>query len=157
MIGRNQPQEITGRTIEELNLWFDENERNSIRDLLAENGCVRDFEVHLQTKLDEIVFAIVSLELLTLNARPCLLGLAKDISASKRAEEEAQRRAAQLEATIYAMIDGVIIYDAQGNPLLINQAAQDLFDFPDGYFDRPILERSKIFRYETERLQNAWL
>ncbi len=150
LIGRNHWEKITGRTVEELNLWLDENERSQIRELLAENGFVRDFEVHLRTKLYEVVFAIASLELLTLNARPCLLGVAKDISARKRAEEEAQRRAAQLEATIYAMIDGVIIYDARGNLLLINRAAQDLFDFPDGYFEQPILERSKIFRYEKE-------
>jgi signal transduction histidine kinase/PAS domain-containing protein len=44
------------------------------------------------------------------------------------AEQEARRRASQLEATFEAMSDGVIVYHKQGHVLQANKAAHGLFD-----------------------------
>ena len=45
---------------------------------------------------------------------------------AERAAEEAGRRAAQLQATIDSMVDGVLAYDAEGRVILANGLARDL-------------------------------
>ena len=69
---------------------------------------------------------------------------------ARRAEEEAERRAAQLEATINSMINGVTIYQANGDVFLANRAAREIFATPGDYFDRSMSERNKLIRFERD-------
>ncbi|HKV58427.1 MAG TPA: ATP-binding protein [Ktedonobacteraceae bacterium] len=62
---------------------------------------------------------------------------------------EAQARASRLEAIIESMVEGVIVYDRQGNVLQMNAAAQQLFGIDDieAYLSEPLLERAS--RYQS--------
>ena len=61
---------------------------------------------------------------------------------------EAQARASRLEAIIESMVEGVIVYDRNGNVLQMNAAAQQLFGIDDieEYLSQPLLERAAQFQ-----------
>jgi PAS domain S-box-containing protein len=69
---------------------------------------------------------------------------------ARRAQAEAERKAAQLEATIHAMIDGVIVYNADGSLVFANQAAKDIFAVREEHFGAPLEERVKSFKVERD-------
>ncbi|QJT09008.1 CheR family methyltransferase [Oceanidesulfovibrio marinus] len=58
---------------------------------------------------------------------------------------EAQRRAFQLEATIRSMHDGVIVYANDGSVQMINDPAMRIFERDREFFDKPRKERWKHF------------
>lgn len=64
-----------------------------------------------------------------------LVGVSHDITETKRAEEELQRKSAFLEAQMHSSIDGILVVDEQGRKTLQNQRMTDLFKIP-----QPIVE-----------------
>jgi PAS domain S-box-containing protein len=54
-----------------------------------------------------------------------------DVTERRRLEREVAARASQLEATYEAMVDGVVILDAEGNIVSANSAARDLLGHKD--------------------------
>ncbi|NIQ98437.1 MAG: PAS domain-containing protein, partial [Desulfuromonadales bacterium] len=55
--------------------------------------------------------------------------LTKDITDRKKAEEERERLFAELDATINAIADAVVIYTPDGRIARMNPAAQDLLGY----------------------------
>ena len=63
--------------------------------------------------------------------------------------EEAQRRAAELDAVIASLADGLIIYDAYGEIVRMNPAIEKMLGFSAEELNRPLAERMKMLRAET--------
>ena len=59
-----------------------------------------------------------------------LVGISRDITPDKQAEEELQRKSAFLEAQINSSIDGILVMDEQDRPFLQNQRLIELFGIP---------------------------
>jgi len=59
-----------------------------------------------------------------------LVGISRDITKTKLAEEELQRKTALLEAQINSSIDGILVVDEQGRKILQNQRATELLRIP---------------------------
>lgn len=57
------------------------------------------------------------------------------------AREEAEKRAAELDAIISSVAGGVIIYDNFGKIVRMNQLAREIFLYSDADFETPYLER----------------
>jgi two-component system nitrate/nitrite sensor histidine kinase NarX len=67
----------------------------------------------------------------------------RDVTARRALEQRVAEQAAELEATFDAMADGVLVHDAQGRVLRVNQAYRELVGLesePD-YLDRSLSER----------------
>ena len=52
-----------------------------------------------------------------------------DVTEKRRAQEAVQRQAAELEAALSAIVDGLIVYDADGKVVRMNATAEDLMGF----------------------------
>lgn len=60
-----------------------------------------------------------------------LIGISRDITESKKAEEELQRKSAILEAQVNSSIDGILVVDEQNRKVLQNQRFNDLLKIPE--------------------------
>lgn len=80
----------------------------------------------------------------------------EDITNRKRAEaerdrllEEVQRRAAEMDAILGSMADGLAIMDANGNLVRVNEAGMNIARIPPEDRDKPMDERWAMVRPET--------
>ncbi|MDI7275668.1 MAG: PAS domain S-box protein, partial [Anaerolineae bacterium] len=69
------------------------------------------------------------------------------------ARGEAERRAAEVEATVAAIPDGILIYDPQGNIVRINPGGERLLHYTPEMVARPLAERAAALRIETPQRQ----
>jgi PAS domain S-box-containing protein len=79
--------------------------------------------------------------------------IARDVTARRALERQLAEQAAELEAIFEAMADGVLVHDAQGRVLRVNQAYRDLMGVeadPD-HFARSIDERVRRLRVLNEQ------
>lgn len=69
----------------------------------------------------------------------------RDMTERRRLGHEVRERAAQLEATFQAMVNGVVIYDAAGHIAWMNPAARALFEAAaePAFIERPIDVRTR--------------
>lgn len=63
--------------------------------------------------------------------------------------EEVQRRAAELDATINAIAEGVLIYSPKGEIVRMNPGAEEIFAYTPAERERPLAERLRALRLET--------
>ena len=78
--------EVIGRSPSDINLWVDPHQRSLfIKQLLAE-GNVRDLEVRIRRKDNQIRTTLGSAELIEVNGKPCALSVIADITERKLAE-----------------------------------------------------------------------
>jgi PAS domain S-box-containing protein len=70
-----------------------------------------------------------------------------DLSSHKRLERSLVERASELSATIEAIADSVMLYDAQGNLTTLNQSAREMFGISsvEDYRRIPLSERVRMF------------
>ncbi|WP_173198397.1 PAS domain S-box protein [Geobacter sp. SVR] len=98
-------EEVVGRTATELDLWEDPSLQARVQQTLKEHGHISNLEVRFRGKNGQIFTGLLSAEYVSFNGDHYRLGLVKDISDRKAAEEEIARlnielteRAAELEA-----------------------------------------------------------
>ncbi|HTG83114.1 MAG TPA: PAS domain S-box protein [Geobacteraceae bacterium] len=96
--------EVIGRTAQDLNLWEDPSLQARVLQTLEEQGSIENIEVRFRGKSGQIFTGLFSAELVNFNGDRYRLGLVKDITDRKLAEEEIERlntelaaRAAELE------------------------------------------------------------
>ncbi|MCC5927705.1 MAG: PAS domain S-box protein [Cyclobacteriaceae bacterium] len=86
--------EVQGKTIKDLNIWSNDNDRNRMNERLHKLGRVEFFETLLIKKNGREFSASVSVSKIQIEGEPCLLNIARDIEKIKQAERkiEASRR-----------------------------------------------------------------
>lgn len=89
-------QELLGRTALEVGLWVNPSEREAILHDAEQQGHAWDREVQLRVKSGEIAIFQISVELLDLRGKQCLLTVGQDVTERKRAEEDLRRISGQL-------------------------------------------------------------
>ncbi|SCY34236.1 EAL domain-containing protein [Pseudomonas flexibilis] len=87
------PEEVTGRSVADLRLRIDPQQRQEILDSIASTGRLPRTEVHLLDRDGREKFAEVSVETLRLDGGECLLVTARDISQLKAAQAQIQHLA----------------------------------------------------------------
>jgi PAS domain S-box-containing protein len=78
--------EVIGRSTLELGLWVDSNQRIKMAGLLHERGTEADLEIIFCKKSGEVRNGLLSVDVIELSGKPCVLGIAQDITERKRAE-----------------------------------------------------------------------
>jgi PAS domain S-box-containing protein len=89
-------EELIGHTSSELGL-VDAVARAKILEAIREHGSVRNVEIQMHTKSNEIVEVLVSVEQIEINGRACVLTIQYDITELKHVEREVRRLNADLE------------------------------------------------------------
>jgi PAS domain S-box-containing protein len=80
--------EIQGRTVDDLRLYSDNDERDRIIGILNAHGRVVNRPVQLRKKTGEIMDILYSAETLTLGDRPCLLVMLMDVTPPNQDEKD---------------------------------------------------------------------
>jgi PAS domain S-box-containing protein len=78
--------EVIGRTTLDLGFWADSNHRLTMAEMSRERGAVTDLELDFRKKSGEVRNGLFSVDLIELSGKPCVLGIAQDITERKRAE-----------------------------------------------------------------------
>jgi two-component system cell cycle sensor histidine kinase/response regulator CckA len=90
-------EEVTGRTVDELQVWADPAQREMLIQQLDHFGFVNLFEAQFKAKSDEKRTVQISAEIIQLNGQDCLLGTILDVTDTKRLEQQF-RRAQKMDA-----------------------------------------------------------
>ena len=85
-----------------------------------------------------------------------IIGTGLDITEQRQVQQERERllaelthRAAQLDATIASVADGLVIYGASGDILLTNPAAERMLGYSPETVEKPLDERMRLLRVES--------
>lgn len=80
--------EIIGKSIYELNIWANMEERQAMLKQLSKDGFVKNFEMTFKKSSGEIVYAIASFNFFHLDGEICMLSSFVDITERKKAEDD---------------------------------------------------------------------
>lgn len=80
--------EVIGRTSQELNIWHSPDDREKVLKQLAAGQRVRNQEFSFRSKSGRIIIGLYSAEIIDIGNERCVLSLANDITARKKAEED---------------------------------------------------------------------
>jgi len=80
-------EEILGHTAVELNLWVNQQDRQSLFQMLSTDGVVRNYEFSFRTKSGAVKTALLSAEIINISGKECLVAISNDITERKQAEE----------------------------------------------------------------------
>jgi PAS domain S-box-containing protein len=68
----------------------------------------------------------------------------------RRTARRTARQVIEMETIFESMLDGIIIYDADGRIVRMNHIAADILGYSQERRDRPVAERLALLRFETE-------
>ncbi len=117
-------EELIGHTTAELKLWADPPERTRVIQQILERGSLHNQEGLLRTKTGDIRPIMVSVDRILVNATPCLIYVAHDITERKQAEAllQAQKQVLELVASgapLRETLDTLVrIIEAQSSGML---------------------------------------
>jgi len=141
-------EEVVGRTVSDLGVFKDPEESDRIFRRFREGTPVRDLELQIPTRDGETKDVLVSVELLELDERPCLLTFCHDITERKNTERALRRQQAE-QRLIFDSVPAMILYKDRENRILrLNQAAAD-------WVGRPVHELEGRSVYETDPSEAA--
>jgi PAS domain S-box-containing protein len=83
-------EEVIGLTASDLQVWIDPADSRMIRQLLIEQGMVKNVEYCFRRKSGNICVGLVSAELIDFEGEPCILGVTNDITDRKQTEAKLQ-------------------------------------------------------------------
>jgi PAS domain S-box-containing protein len=81
-------EEVIGRTVRELNLYLNVEDRVRLEDLFRRQGRIDDFEMAFKTKDGAITEVLLSARPILFNGEPCNLFMSTNIDALKKAQRE---------------------------------------------------------------------
>ncbi len=120
-------EETIGRTALELNLWVDADHRARVMAKLLEESEVREEEFYCRTKSGETRVLQFSGKLIEQDGQPCLLTLAQDITARKKAEEALLASEERFRSLIQELHVGILLLGPATEAKFANRAALAMF------------------------------
>ena len=82
--------EVIGHSTLELGIWADQHDRQLAVRALQENSAFRDIQARFRKKSGEIFWVMLSASVIEIEGTPCLLGVFRDLSDAKAAEDKIQ-------------------------------------------------------------------
>ncbi|MCG8507821.1 MAG: PAS domain S-box protein [Rhodospirillales bacterium] len=83
-----EPVDVIGRTSEEIGIWADYEDRNTLVGLLRSHGIVENMEAQFRLKDGGITTALMSARIIDVKGEPHILSVTRDISELREAEEK---------------------------------------------------------------------
>jgi PAS domain S-box-containing protein len=114
------PDEMMGRSEEELNVWVFPEQRKDIIDRLRKEGHIRNEEIQLRDRSGRIHHCLFAGEIMEIEGASRLLSMTYDITERKSVEEAFLDSESKFRLLFQSMTDGValheVIQDESGNP-----------------------------------------
>jgi len=145
-------EQLISHTATELQLWARPAERDEMLKRLNEQGSCKDLEIHCRRQNGDTGDLLISVELIDLSGERCMLGMVRDITERKRAEEARRRLATAVEQAA----ENIVITDADGKIQYVNPA----FETHTGYQRHEVIGRNPRFlksgEHDTAFYQRLW-
>jgi two-component system, cell cycle sensor histidine kinase and response regulator CckA len=113
--------ELVGHTSVELGLWH-EADRESLVAEVSKAGFVRNRETKFRAKEGQPITVLLSVEILNLRGQRCLLSVAQDITAQKKAEEALSQSLTEYRSLFLSAPCGICRVSLNGDLLIANDA-----------------------------------
>lgn len=110
---------------------------------VAETGVPARLEIFFPLTEKDLLISVLAM------GRGRFATVSLDITQRKQGEAERERLVAQLNATINAIADGVVIYRPDGEILHMNPAAEKMLGYTPEDWKKPLTERIAGYRVET--------
>jgi PAS domain S-box-containing protein len=123
------PEEILGKTMDELGFWLNSADRDRYQYFLHATEQWARVELPWRTKTGEIYHLLTSADIIDLAQTRCVLMTAQDVTRSKEAEVALHDREARLSAIFEQLAVGLCYSDLQGNLLQANQKYCNILDY----------------------------
>ena len=114
-----RPEEVAGRTADQIGLWPTPDHRRRFIAQLKQQGSVRDMEVSLRMKSGESRTCLISAEQIELNGTSCMVTIGLDVTEQRRAEQALRLTQTAVEKAA----DMAFWIDRESNILYVNDAA----------------------------------
>ncbi len=105
-----RPEEVLGRTTDELNLWVDKADRTRYRTLLQKKGFLYNFETKFRKRSGEIIDALEFGSSIPFDTGSLYLTVIQDISDRKRMEENLSEREKEFRDLTESSPLGIIVH-----------------------------------------------
>ncbi len=96
VIGYNR-EEAINHSAQELNLWVHPEEQIDILDKVIKNGRITNEETVLRTKAGDLIYCLLSAELIEIGSELCVVFISRDITNYKEGQLERERLIVELE------------------------------------------------------------
>jgi PAS domain S-box-containing protein len=118
-----QAEEIVGRTVDDLNIYINQNERSQLLQELRDKGTVRDYELSVRSKTGRFLHLLVSMEPTIYNYEEAIISTFIDITKLK----EAGLRIEHLNSVLRALRNvNQLITDEKDRDRLLRRACEIL-------------------------------
>jgi PAS domain S-box-containing protein len=108
--------EVIGKTVSQLGLYVDPAEREKVVSTIKSCGRIRNLEIRGRKKGGELITVLLSANLLGRSDGKSILGVVRDITEQKRAEEQLRK----LSRAVWQSPASVLITDLEGNIEYVN-------------------------------------
>ncbi len=125
---RNQ---VIGHTAHELNLLVNPKESVQIRQLLQEQGVVRNQEFNYRNKSGMLRTVLLSAELINLNGQTCILTLGKDITERKQIEAQLIKSEERWQLAIKGNNDGIWDWNIKTDEIFFSPRWKEMLGYED--------------------------
>ncbi len=146
--GLSQDQ-IIGKTSSEIPFWGNSDDRNRFFTELKQNGRITSFEADFITNGGAIIQGLVSSEVITIDNRPHLLTIARDITPLAQARKKLETSQSQIQALLNAPNYKIVLLDPEGVILEANRKACQGFGLQleeiQGQSIWPLYEKEMVF------------
>src|SRR5215467_3218965 len=126
MTGYTQ-EEVLGKSAVDLRLWVDEAQRAGILSKLYTGAEVRQEEFLMRTKEGEIRTGQVSAARVQLADKSGVLGMVRDVTARRRAEEALRVSEERFRTLVQDLHIGIVLLGPNDETLFVNRAFLDIF------------------------------
>src|SRR6266850_660175 len=121
--------EVIGKTVLDLNIYVDHQDREKLIDELREPGALRGYESRARTKSGRILDLLVFVEPIKLKGEQCILSTAYDITERKSIEEALRESEERYRELFENAKDALYVHDLGGRYTSFNHAAEQLSGF----------------------------
>jgi len=133
--------EAIGRTSTDLGVWIEPGSRDEAMRQLARDGYLREYSMRLGTRSGTRIEALLNASIINAGDRQLLLGVVRDISKQKAAEESLRRSEEKFSRIVHYSPVALAITDVESGVLVdVNRAWQEFL----GYTREQVIGRSSI-------------
>ncbi|NMC40191.1 MAG: PAS domain S-box protein [Bacteroidales bacterium] len=116
------PDDVLGKTSQEINIWAEPARRKDLVKELNEKGKVEDFEALFRKKDGTIITGLMSATILEINGETHIMNVTRDITRIKKIEKELEEEKNLLHTLIDNLPDRIYIKDRNSKFVICNKA-----------------------------------